>query len=375
MNNITHIDKSLSHIEKPTEISISRWQHWLSGWQANHPGFWTALGKLENRVLSDQLSETTIKQPIYIAGLARSGTTILLELLNQHPQLSSHQYRDFPPVLTPWFWNWFVDRASTVDETARERAHGDGIKITAASPEAFEEVIWMSFFTDLHNPATCSELTTDTSNSAFEGFYRNHIKKILLLRNGNIHRLNYLPKLFPDARFILPVRDPVWHIASLMKQHTHFCREHARDTRLQQHMSRAGHFEFGLDRRPINSGNTAVTRRIREYWANGFELDGWALYWRDVYYHAAELLMTNPALRAATLVIDYQHFCENPVDTVEAIIEHCQLPKEGIQQVKTAANSILHPGYYRPSFSREQIAQIESVTGMVRDHLLTLAVN
>ena len=32
-----------------------------------------------------------------------------------------------------------------------------------------------------------------------------------------------------NERFIVPLRDPVWHIASLMKQHALFCADHARD--------------------------------------------------------------------------------------------------------------------------------------------------
>ncbi len=51
-----------------------------------------------------------IVKPIDIAGLACSGTTILLEFLARRPHFASHRYRDFPPVLTPGRWNWFVDR-------------------------------------------------------------------------------------------------------------------------------------------------------------------------------------------------------------------------------------------------------------------------
>ena len=61
----------------------------------------------------------------------------------------------------------------------------------------------------------------------------------------------------PTARFIVPVRDPRWHVASLMKQHRLFWRRGQRDPRILKHMRRAGHLEFGLDRRAINAGDTA----------------------------------------------------------------------------------------------------------------------
>lgn len=342
---------------------------------------WIALGNLESRVLSDRLGEVAISKPIYIAGLARSGTTILLELLARHPDLVTHRYRDFPPVLTPWFWNWFVDRAGGRGGAASERAHGDGIEVTSESPEAFEEVIWMTFFPHLHDPDVNAVLTADTTNESFETFYRDHIRKLLLLRGGrrylskanyNLTRISYLRKLFPDARFILPVRDPVWHIASLQRQHERFCREHRRDERLKRHMSRGGHFEFGLDRRPINSGDTEVTGRIRKLWSDGESERGWALYWTDLYGGVADLLETDEAARAATLVVDYDELCGEPELVMKAVLTHCQLPPGDVDLAAEAARTIRRPSYYRPAFDERQVAAIESMTASVRERLAAL---
>jgi hypothetical protein len=150
-------------------LSVPYWTDSLSGLQARHPHFWIALGNLESRLLRERLAHVAIEKPLYIAGLARSGSTILLELLARHPQLASHRYRDFPPLFTPWSWNWFVDHAGARRQTPTERAHGDGIAVTAESPEAFEEVLWMAFFKHLHDPAHSAVLDAHTSNPAFEG--------------------------------------------------------------------------------------------------------------------------------------------------------------------------------------------------------------
>lgn len=40
---------------------------------------------------------------MYIAGLARSGTTILLEKLATHPDVVTHRYRDDPPIFSPYW--------------------------------------------------------------------------------------------------------------------------------------------------------------------------------------------------------------------------------------------------------------------------------
>jgi Sulfotransferase family len=360
------------------ELSVPRWTDFLSGLQERHTGMWIGLGNLETRMLAERLDEIPIVKPVYIAGLARSGTTILLELLARHPGLTSHRYRDFPPVLTPWFWNWFVDRAGNGEAEASERAHGDGIDVTPESPEAFEEVIWMAFFSTLHDPEHSSVLTADTRNRDFADFYKAHIRKLLLLRGGrrylskanyNLTRLRYLLALFPDAKFLLPVRDPVWHIASLMRQHQRFCVEHERDDRLKRHMSRSGHFEFGLDRRPINSGDAEKTRQVLDLWGTGREVEGWALYWADLYGHVVESLERDEALRNATRVIDYERLCNQPAEMMQLVLRHCELENSKIDLAAEAAGTIRPPAYYKPAFTDDEVDFIKTTTGPIKQRL------
>jgi hypothetical protein len=363
-------------------LSVPFWIDWLSGAQARHPKFWIGLGNMESSALRERIAPIAITKPIYIAGLARSGSTILLELLARHPQLCSHRYRDFPPLFTPWSWNWFVDHAGAREEAPAERAHGDGIAVTQESPEAFEEVLWMAFFPQLHDPAQSAVLTAQTSNPAFERFYQDHIRKLLLLRGGsrylskanyNVTRLPYLLKLFPDARFVVPVRDPAWHIASLMRQHARFRSEHERDLRLMRHMSRAGHFEFGLERRPVNTGDTSLLDAVRGYWAQGEEVLGWCLYWQAIYGHLAQALETDANLRRATHVVDFDALCRSPATSVQALTAHCELPPEPLDLAELAGSVIRHPSYYQPSFSLEERAFITQSTEPVHRRLLALA--
>lgn len=365
-----------------SELSVARWTDCLSGLQARYPGLMIRLGNLETRALGERVAEVTIEKPIYVSGLARSGTTILLELLSRHPALVTHRYRDFPPVLTPWFWNWFVDRAAKGEHPAAERAHADGIMVTPESPEAFEEVIWMAFFPGLHDPQKSAVLTEETDNAAFEDFYCDHVRKLLVLRGGrrylakgnyNITRLRYLLKLFPDARFVVPVRDPAGHIASLMRQHERFVAEHRRDARLQRHMSRSGHFEFGLDRRPVNHGDGETTRRILELWAAGREVEGWALYWQDVYGHLAEALERHPVLARATLVVSYERLCESPAAVMRAVLAHCELPDEGPDLAALARNIIRPPSPHGLTLDEAGIARIRAATAETAERLQALA--
>jgi hypothetical protein len=186
---------------------VSGFDHYLSGLIANYPRFWIGLGNLETKALADEIAPVAIEAPIYVTGLARAGTTIALEILAAHPDVASHLYRDFPPVFTPYWWNWFVEKSRKTAPEPQERTHKDGIMITPDSPEAREEVIWMAFFDALHDPGQSNLLDQRTTNPAFEPFYRDHIRKLLAARgrrrylskgNYNVTRIGYLHRLFPD---------------------------------------------------------------------------------------------------------------------------------------------------------------------------------
>ena len=83
---------------------ISMQRHWFNGLVTNHPKFWTRLGNFESKVLEFDLEPLKINSPIYVSGLARSGSTILLEFLADHKDFVSHKYSDFPFIYTPYLW-------------------------------------------------------------------------------------------------------------------------------------------------------------------------------------------------------------------------------------------------------------------------------
>lgn len=351
-------------------MEVDRWTDLLGGLLERHPGLWTRLGDWETRAVRDRIAHLAVDRPIYIAGLARSGSTILLELLSQHGETATHRYRDFPLVPTLWAWNWFLDRAAgnRASQTPAERAHKDRISVTPDSPEAFEEILWMAFHPSLHDPAHCAILDERTANPRFETFYRDHIRKLLALRGGgrylakgnyNVTRIRYLRKLFPHARFIVPIRDPAWHVASLMKQHRIFTEAGANDARIQHHMRRSGHFEFGLDRRPVNTGDSRLTAKIRALWRDGKEAEGWALCWTLIYGHVADLV-DDPAVSSAIHVVRYEDFCATPRVAMTAILDHCELAPGSLPD--TAEAVVSPPTYYEPTFTRMERDAIRHIS-------------
>jgi hypothetical protein len=351
-------------------MEVPRSIHMLSTLAERHPALLLRLGRWEASWAGDELSGQTVDRPIYVTGLARSGSTILLELLAAHQDVATHQYRDFPLIPIPLWWNWFLDRASREEAQPVERAHKDGIAVTPESPEAMEEVLWMAFFPTCHDPTVSNVLSGQDSAPEFAAFYRDHIRKLLLLRQGkrylakgnyNASRLGFLRKLFPDACFVVPVRDPVGHIASLMKQHRLFCEEETRDPKILDHMRRSGHFEFGLDRRPINFGDSDTVRRIQAHWRAGREVEGEALYWASVYGFVADLLDRDPAVAERTLLIHYDDLCAAPDATLERLYRHCGL-EVGAPARREQAARIAAPTYYKPKLSDDEIGVIRAAT-------------
>lgn len=355
------------------DFQVATWMHLAGGWVHRHPRAWIKLGNLETRAVADAIEDLTVDRPLYVAGLARSGTTIVLEHLAGHPEVASHRYADFPFLPIPYWWNRWLSLVPGAHEEARERAHKDGIQVTSKSPEAFEEMLWMAFFPNAHDPDHSSVLGRDDRHPDFEAFYDQHIRKLLAIRerrrylakgNYNLARLGYLHRLYPDARFLVMIRDPVWHIASLMKQQALFVAGETAEPRALEHMRRVGHYEFGLDRRAINMGNDGETARITALWQSGQEVEGWARYWTAVYRQVADTLDADRALGQAALVVRYEDLCGDADHTLAGVFRHAELPLSDPERQRLASG--LHaPTYYQPRFDERERALIKEITAPV----------
>jgi hypothetical protein len=152
----------------------------------------------------------------------------------------------------------------------------------------------------------------------FEEFFRNHMLKIILLRqekdssaaryvsknNLNIARIRMLHQWFPDSVIIVPFREPLQHTASLLEQHRNFLRIHAKDPFASEYMRAIGHFDFGQNLCPIDFDGWLDNRESKDT----EDLAFWLEYWLASYRH---LLMENVDI---VLFFNYQAFCEDPTN-------------------------------------------------------------
>lgn len=258
------------------------------------------LCELENDLFHSQLDAVSSTGEIFVTGLPRAGTTLLLELLYGTGEFETFTYRDMPFILAPLLWDKISGSFRKAGDKV-ERAHGDGMLVSFDSPEAFEEVIWLASLrhTIVHEH-TLAPLGHETVTEELASALRGSVRKLLLRRapaqadakqprylsknNANISRLEVLTELFPTASIIVVFRDPAAHVGSLMTQHRRFLEEHATDAFSKRYMEWIGHYEFGANFRPINFSG----------WLDGQPPPAapdacfWLRYWTAAYGHALE---------------------------------------------------------------------------------------
>ena len=211
---------------------------------------------------------------VVVSGLARSGTTILLNALYESNKFASLSYKDMPFVLAPNLWSKLSFNKQEFDLV--ERAHGDGIKVSQDSPEAFEEVFWMTF----------NESDEDTQKK-----FKNYVhlinqkyskERYLSKNNQNIRRLEFISNTFPDSKILIPFRNPIQHAYSLLTQHQRFIEDSKRDKFISNYMKWIGHREFGPNYIPIHNKNLSFK--------NDLDINHWLEQWYLTYHNCYEAL-------------------------------------------------------------------------------------
>ena len=259
-------------------------------------------------------------KPVFIAGLARAGTTLLLEALYATGLFTTLTYRDMPFVTSPLIWGMLTS-INRRKSDKQERAHGDGVFINFDSPEAFEEVFWMTFAEDDFVKGHCLDL--QMVNERVVNNYRRFVDNIvgrgkgnasvryLAKNNNNVLRISSLKKAFPESVVLVPFRNPLDHAKSIWSQHQKFRNFHQEDPFSLQYMNWLGHFEFGENFKPFHVSDEALPY----YEDEPNSLDYWVRYWTCLYGY----LIQNHA--GDVVFFDYDRFCEEPDNTFEKLGE------------------------------------------------------
>ena len=60
---------------------------------------------LENDLYKNKINSCTSHNEVFVAGLPRSGTTLILEILYGTGEFSTYTYRNMPFILSPLIWD------------------------------------------------------------------------------------------------------------------------------------------------------------------------------------------------------------------------------------------------------------------------------
>ena len=226
---------------------------------------------------------------VFVGGLARSGSTILLNALHKSNEFASLSYKDMPFILAPNLWSKLS--FAKKDIAIFERAHGDGIKISTESPEAFEEVFWMTFNQNDADLQEKFKIYVQLINQKYQK------ERYLSKNNQNITRLELLSKTFPKSKILIPFRNPIQHAYSLLSQHKKFIEDSKNDKFISSYMKWIGHTEFGPNYIPIHNKNLSFK--------NDMDINHWIEQWYLTYSNCIETMKNKDNIH----FICYEQLC------------------------------------------------------------------
>jgi Sulfotransferase family len=321
-----------------------------------------------NPLLSSDESKTAAdERHVFVSGLARAGTTIVMRRLYETGMFRSLTYRDMPFVLCPNLWQRISAHARR-DIAAVERAHGDRLLVDVDSPEALDEVFWRVFAgSDYIKPdhlrahAADAELIAKfrryVSSILSSGSNPHPAKRYLSKNNNNILRLGSLEAAFPRSIILIPFRDPLQHALSLLNQHVKFCKLQQENNFARSYMTWLAHHEFGREHKPFwfDSDSAFIRSAYSESSIN---------YWLETWLRAyGRIQKSRPA---NSILVCYEDLCSNPA-AWDAIRE-----RVGVDSPPAASSAPFSRGEERkaPEANGQLVAQAGQLHGALRAEVM-----
>lgn len=315
-----------------------------------HPRLQRVLADIESDLFKSRLQNVAIKRPVFITGLPRAGTTLILELLYSSGEFASYTYRQMPFVLSPLLWDR-LSASSQQSARSEDRAHGDGMKISYDSPEAFEEVVWKNYLHEIiFSENGMQPVAAEQLSPAFRQAFSTLQRKIICLagnrsasaatqlrylskNNANIARLNAVASLCPDAIILCCFRHPATQVVSLNEQHQRFLKMHASDVFAKRYMAWSGHHDFGANFRPVQFSERSSSQEHNHLF--------WLQYWIDAYRYALEHAPANVKfLCFESLLEDGEVALQQLADTV-GLRANCNLESRADQLRKPGSKAVV----------------------------------
>lgn len=313
---------------------------------------------LDQTLCARERRDATAGRHVFVAGLARAGTTILMRRLFRSGAFRSLTYRDMPFVLAPNLWGR-LERMGARDMEAVERAHGDGLLVDFDSPEALEELFWRVLCGDDHLktdrlvPMTAAPAILEKFRRYVAAVLQAHPGKRYLSNNNNILRLPVLIEAFPQAIVVVPFRAPLAQTASLWQQHRRFKDPEHDSGFTRRYMQWLAHHEFGPGHRPFVTAGTKPEG----------DPDSDPGYWLQLWIEAYDFVLRQAPTQS--LFVSYDRLCQDAGRVWPRLCAALDLPGSG-------AVETLHPP--RPETDLEVCSKLLRQAEALHEKLLARAV-
>ena len=238
-------------------------QQYLHDLVLKNPSINKALFEIEKLFYSKKKNIMKRKH-LFITGLPRCGTTSLLNYFYSSGEFASLKFSNMPFILSPNISKFF----NLKNIKRKERIHSDGIDYDINSPEALDEV----FFNNDENFIKLELLN-------YLGLILKSNEKERYISKNNLHykRIELIISLLPNSIFIIPIREPLQHSYSLMRQNNRFVKLQNSDDFIRRYMVYLNHNEFGLNHKPWCKSKMFVDLKDINYW-----LEQWLLFYKDI---------------------------------------------------------------------------------------------
>lgn len=265
--------------------------------------------------LKSSISDEYHHQNVFITGLARAGTTALLQSLDSTNIFGSLRYKYMPFILSPKLAEAFAIFSNKKFSKGIERIHNDGILIGSNSPECLDEIYWI-------NTASCkfkfsNELKSyKVSKDELKGFsflINRYLdienKNRFLIKNNNSHlRILDLSRFFPESFFLVMFREPISHANSLLKLHKNLLEIHKKDKFVSEYMNLIGHWEFGQNKKPFIYYEYQKDILFK---VNSVTIEYWLYQWIFTYEWILDILIKNKSYLKNIRLVCYEELCKN----------------------------------------------------------------
>ncbi|MEM1305023.1 MAG: hypothetical protein AAGG46_09005, partial [Planctomycetota bacterium] len=261
-----------------------------------HNGLAKSQFAVECWVHKSKLEEAAPERNVYVAGLARSGSTSLMQYLGRAPGFKSLSYANLPLVMMPRTGPRLLRSG---DGAAKERSHKDGVKHSLSSYEALEEPFWLHYAG--RDYVLSDRLTRHEVDARLHAKYARFRALVAgpdtyLAKNNNfLLRAESVCRRDEESgyrtRTIIPFRRPLPQARSLLEQHRNLSELQNANPFALDYMDFLVHHEFGLHAKPqllCGSLDKPIPDSPRG------DVDHWLAVWNLFYAEALDRFADRP---------------------------------------------------------------------------------